>query len=132
MLGPSLKNLVTATQTPTSAATIGMNHTTESRVRFLDTTLESGTAGLGICGSGMLNLVHAGGVPDEPRVERFDRQHREYDHGREKQQTGRRLHRHQRLQLNQSRSESIDKDIDHRPASDELDGTIEADTLFAV
>ncbi len=35
ILGPSLKTLVTATHAPTSAATIGMNQTRESRVRFL-------------------------------------------------------------------------------------------------
>jgi hypothetical protein len=43
ILGPSPKTLVTATQAPTTAATIGMNQTRESRVRRLGTARELGT-----------------------------------------------------------------------------------------
>src|SRR5580700_1850967 len=40
ILGPSLRNLVTATQTPTSAATIGITQTRESLVCPLGTALD--------------------------------------------------------------------------------------------
>ena len=59
IFGPSLRIRVTATQTPTSAATIGMNQTSESRVFFLVTVLDSGTPGGGVFGSGMSNLSRA-------------------------------------------------------------------------
>ena len=44
--GPSLRIFVTATQAPATAATMGMIQTSESRVRFLATALDSGTWGL--------------------------------------------------------------------------------------
>jgi hypothetical protein len=44
IVGPSSMILVTATHTPTKAATIGMNHTS-SRVRLLGSLLDSGTGG---------------------------------------------------------------------------------------
>src|SRR5271156_1263027 len=126
ILGPSLSTRVTATHAPTIAARIGMNQTSESRVRFLGTFLDSGTDERGGSRSGISNLFRTClyrtcGIPDEPRIERLDRQHRKHHHRREEDQAGPRLDRHQWLQLDQGRGESIDEYIDHRPASDELD-----------
>src|SRR5579863_1155113 len=132
ILGPSLMTLVTATHTPTNAAKIGMNQTNESRVRLLDTALELGTGGIGVSGSGMLNLFRTGGIPDQARVEGFDRKHRQHHDRRKKKQAGRGRHRHQWLELNQGCGEGVDEHIDHRPASDEVDHSIHPDALLIV
>ena len=113
ILGPSLRTLVTAIQTPASAATIGMIQTSDSRVRLLGTAFESGTEGIGVPRSGMLNLFRDCGIPDQPRIEGLDREHRQHHHRREKEQARPRLHRHQRLKLNQGRGEGVDENVDH-------------------
>src|SRR5580693_1352725 len=105
--GPSLSTLVTATHAPTTAARIGMNQTSESRVRLLGTVLDSGTEERGgslsgICDLFRIGLLPAYRIPNQPRIERFDREHREHHHRREEDQAGPRLNRHQRLKLNQS------------------------------
>src|SRR5208337_710719 len=56
ILGPSLSTRVTATHAPTTAATIGMNQTSESRVRFFGTLLDSGTDGRAGSRSGIAYL----------------------------------------------------------------------------
>src|SRR5271170_6447979 len=86
--GPCSRIFVTAIHTPATAATMGMTQTSESRVRFLGTALASGTLE-NFSVSGMLHLAFdflcRGGIPDQPRVERFDRQHGQ-DHDRCKEQ----------------------------------------------
>src|ERR1700683_2514510 len=125
IFGPSLITRVTATHAPTIAARIGMNQTSESRVRFLGTFLDSGTEErVGGSRSGISNLFRiclyrTCSVPDQPRIERLDRQHRKHHYRREKDQAWPRLDRHQRLQLDQGRGEGVDDYIDHRPASHE-------------
>src|SRR5205809_2001649 len=128
IFGPSARILVTATQTPAIAATIGTSQTTESRVRFLGTFLDSGTYGAWF--SGTLHLRPAGCIPDETGVERFDREHRQHHDCREEEQPGSRLDRHERLKLHECRGESVDEHVDHRPASDEFDHPVETDALY--
>src|SRR5882724_394393 len=110
------------------AGTIGTIQTRESRVRFRGTFLDSGTYGAWF--SGTLHLRPAGCIPDEPGVERFDREHRQHHDGREEEQPGPRLDRHERLKLHECRGESVDEHVDHRPASDELDHPVETDALY--
>src|SRR5579864_9181468 len=129
MFGPSLRILATATHTPTSAAMIGMVHTSESLVCFLGTALDSGMGPGGVCGSAMCNLAQIGGVPDQSRVERLDRQHRQYYNRREEKEARPRLHRHQRLKLDQRGGKGVDEHVNHRPASDELDDPVHPDAL---
>src|ERR1700719_1160858 len=76
IFGPSLSILETATQAPTTAAIIGITQTTEIRVLFLATARDSGIGGIDVRSSAMSNLLRAGRIPDQPWVERFDRQHR--------------------------------------------------------
>src|SRR5580765_3136508 len=91
ILGPSLRILVTATQVPMTAATIGTIQTMESRVRFFGTALASATGGTGGFPSGMRqHLFRTGRIPDQPRIERLDAEHRQHDHRREEEQPRRR------------------------------------------
>ena len=72
------------------------------------------------------------GIPDQPRIEGLDREHRQHHHRREEKQARPRLHRHQRLELDQRGGEGVDEHVDHRPASDELDHPVEPDPLRVV
>src|SRR4029077_12835958 len=90
--GPSQRMRVTATQTPASAATMGTIHTSEIRVLLLLTARASGALG-SIVSSGMAYLRYGHRIPDQTRIERLDRQHREHDDRREEEHAGRRLHR---------------------------------------
>src|SRR5260370_26241939 len=103
--GSWLRFLVTATHAPRSAATIGMSQTSESRVRLLGTLLDSVTEERGGSRSGICNLfricrVRIYGIPDESRIERLDREHREHHYRRKQDQAGAPLHFHQRRPLN--------------------------------
>src|ERR1022692_2750614 len=111
ILGPWLMILVTATQVPATAATIGMIQTSESRVRFLGTTFASGTWGSGLSLSGMLNLLRTCGIPDQSRIKGLDREHRQHHHRGEEKKPGRRLHRHERLKLDEGDGEGVDKHV---------------------
>ena len=72
------------------------------------------------------------GVPDQPRVEGFDRKHRQHHHGCEEKQSRSRLHRHQRLELDQGGGKGVDEHVNHRPAADELDDSVEPHPLLVV
>src|SRR6266576_1749610 len=120
IFGPSLRILVTATQTPVSAATMGTIQTTESRVRFLTTVRASPTWGSGGSRSGIPHLSRAQGIPDQSGIERLDREHRQHHDSREEDQPQRRLHRHEWLELHERGGEGVDEYVDHRPAPDEL------------
>src|SRR5215471_8688901 len=118
IVGPSARIRVTATQAPTTAATIGTIHTSDRRVLRLPRCFDSGTGGSGASASGMSDLVGARRVPDQAWIEGLDGEHRE-DHDRgEEEQARRGLHRHERLELDQRRGEGVDEDVDHRPTSD--------------
>src|SRR3984957_13175694 len=132
IVGPSLRILVTATHTPTSAARIGMNHTSDSRVRLRVRPFDSGTGGKGRSLSAIEYLFRTRRIPDEARIERLHRQHRQHHHRRKEQQPGPRRDIHKWLKLNQRRGESIDEHIDHRPAPDELHHPVQPYPLPAV
>src|SRR6202041_342852 len=137
IVGPSLNTRVTATHAPTTAARIGMNQTSESRVRFLGTFLDSGTDDRGGSRSGICNLfriclLRTYRIPDQSRIERLDREHRKDHDRREEDQARSRFHRHEWLKLNQSSGEGIDEYVDHRPASYELDHPIHTNPLLVV
>src|SRR5215510_1641704 len=125
IFGPSARIRVTATQAPAIAATMGMIQTSESRVCFLPTALESGTFGGNPSPSAMANLSRACRIPDQTRVKGLDAKHRQHHHRREEEQAGTRFHRHERLQLDERGGEGVDEDVDHRPAPDEADHAVE-------
>src|SRR5579871_2235273 len=129
IFGLSLLILATPTQTPTSPAAIGTSQTREGRVRFLGTALDTATCMSSW--SGILAPCRAHGIPDQPRVEGLDGEHREHDDRGEEKQTHRRLHRHERLKLHERGGKGVDEHIDHRPASDELDHPVELDALVS-
>src|SRR5260370_14926568 len=97
ILGLWLTPLVTATHAATMAATMGMSKSSESRVRLLGTLFDSVTEERGGSRSGICNLfricrVRIYGIPDESRIERLDREHREHHYRRKEDQAGARLH----------------------------------------
>src|SRR6516164_7971654 len=128
--GPSLRILVTATQTPIAASSFGITPTTESRVRLGETPLDCGKVGSVVRSSAILNSLFACRVPNQTGIERLDRQHCQHHDHREEEQPGPRLDRHQRLELHQSRCEGVDKNIHLRPPPDELDGSKEPNALL--
>src|SRR5215469_17056341 len=130
--GPSLRILVTATQTPSAAATIGIIQTTESRVRLGESPLDCGTVGSVVRSSAILNSLFACRVPYQTGIERLDRQHGQHHYHREEKQPGPWLDRHERLELHQSRGEGVDENIHHRPPPDELDGSKEPNALLVI
>src|SRR5215469_7213075 len=123
IFGPSLRILVTATHRPTTVATIGMIHTSESLVFFLATALDSGIEPDGVCGSAMVNLLRICSVPNQARVERLDREHRQHHYRGEEEQAGPWLDRHQGLKLDQCRGKGVHEYVNHGPTSDELNRT---------
>src|SRR5437867_4284768 len=124
MVGPSLRMRCTAMPMATTAARIGMIHTTEIRARLPGTTVACGT--LGRSGpSAIVSSPFAAGMPDQAGVEGRRRDHRQHAHRREEQHPRPGLHVHQRLELHQRDGESVDEHVEHRPAADELDHVIE-------
>src|SRR5215475_1999214 len=91
MVGPSLRMRWIAIPSATTAARIGMSHTTEMRVRRCRVTVASGRGGSSTC----LAMVSSLGpsVPDQARIERLGRHHRQHHHRREEQHAGTRLDR---------------------------------------
>src|SRR5215469_1132213 len=128
--GPSLRILVTATQTPSAAATIGIIQTTESGVRLGERPLDCGTVGSVVRSSAILNSLFASRVPNQTAIERLDRQHCQHHDHREKKQPGTRLDRHERLELYQGRCEGVHKNIHHRPPPDDLNHAKESNALL--
>src|SRR5271170_3291555 len=114
IVGPWLRILVTATQTPTSAATIGITQTGEILVCFLATARDWGTGGSGVCCSTMYNLLGADGVPDKTWVKGLNRKHRQHHHRGEEDEPRSGFNRHQRLELDQGCGKSVDEHVDHR------------------
>src|ERR1019366_7809344 len=114
----------------TTAARIGMIHTTEIRKRFERATLACGKS-LGSFSSAMDGLAGIDAVPDQTRIKGFGREHGQHHHGGEKQHTLARRHRHQRLQLHQGHGEGVDEHIEHRPSADDYDQPIEPCALTA-
>src|ERR1700691_6334545 len=111
IFGPSLSTRVTATHAPTIAARIGITQTSEIGVRLLVTARAFGIGGIGGSFSGMLSHLRTARIPYQARIKRFDREHRKHHHRRKEEQARRRLNRHQRLQLNQSRRERVDEHV---------------------
>src|SRR5262249_33101790 len=105
IFGPCARIRVTATHTPATAATIGTTHTTESRVRFRVTVLDSDTDAVG---PGMLHLAPPRGTPYQPRVEASHRKHRQPHHRREEEEPEPGFDRHERLELHERRREGVD------------------------
>ncbi len=96
IVGPSLRYCWTTIPTPTSAATIGMIHTTGTRVRFFGTLVASGTFARSAF-SVICLLLSLAGIPDQAGVERFRREDRQDDHRREEQDPGLGRNGHERL-----------------------------------
>src|SRR5262245_20184837 len=128
MVRPSLRMRWMAIPTATTAARIGMIQTTEIRVRLRRPTVACGRRGKSVS-SAIVSPHFSAGIPDEARIEGFGRNHREHDHRREKQHPRSGRHRHQRVQLHEGDGEGVDEHVEHRPASDELDQTIETSAL---
>src|SRR5262245_14492220 len=123
MLGPSLSSRCTATPIATNAARIGMIQTGEMREGLGATTLARGISRDPAL-SAMCHARPVMRIPQQARIERLRRQHRENDHGHEEWHSGTGLHRHQRLQLHQRHHEGVHEHVQHRPAADEIDDPI--------
>src|SRR5512139_1643752 len=96
IVGPSLRMRWTAIPTPTSAARTGMIHTIDRRLRLGATTVACGSSTSSL-GSAMRAPARLVGVPDQPRIERVGRDHRQHDHRHEVHDADARRHRHQRV-----------------------------------
>src|SRR6202171_2266610 len=106
MVGPSVTMRWTAIPMATTAARMGMIQMTEKRVRFGGSTVACGRGSRPV-GSGMTALPVLARIPDQARVEGLHREHREHHHGHEEHHPGPRLHRHERLELNEGDGERI-------------------------
>src|SRR5262245_7738885 len=131
MVGPSLKMRWTAIPMATTAARMGMIHTTEIRARRLGTTVASGMSGCSRS-SAMASWPSASGIPDQARVEGLRGDHRQHDDGREEEHPRPGFYRHQRLELHEGDGERVDEHVQHRPAADELDEAEQAGPLAAL
>src|SRR5262245_31250046 len=119
IVGPSLSTRCTAIPSATTAATIGITHTTDTRARRRGTTTACATPPPST-GSSAMASPRPGSVPDQPRIEGLRRQHCQHDHRGEEQDTGPRLDRHQRLELHERDRERVHEHVQHRPAADRL------------
>src|SRR5262249_18763353 len=124
MVGPSLRTCWTAIPMATTAATIGMIQTTETRARLLGTTVARGSVSRSLVSSMVAPLGECR-VPDESRIEGFGGDHRQPPHRREEQHPRPGLHRHQGLELDERDGERVDEHVQHRPAADVLDQAIQ-------
>ena len=106
----------------------GTIQTRESRVCFLGHGPRLGHEA-GRSDQAWRGLAPRDRIPDQPRIEGLDREHRQHHDRREEEQAGRRPHRHERLQLHERRGEGVDEDVDHRPAADQLDHAVEPHAL---
>src|SRR5262245_16188104 len=131
MVGPSLRIRWTAIPMATTAARMGMIHTTETRARRLGTTVASGTSGSSRS-SGMASWPSTSGIPDQARVEGLGCDHRQHDDGGEEDDPRTGLYRHQRLELHEGDGERVDEHVQHRPAADEPDEAEQAGPLAAL
>src|SRR5215467_625616 len=123
MVGPSVRIRSTAIPTAITAARMGMIHTMEIRELFFETTVACASSSRSP--SAMFALLRRAGIPDETGVEGHRRQHGQDDHPGEEDHTRAGLHGHERLQLHEGNGERIDEHVEHRPAPDDLDQTIE-------
>src|SRR5574337_264053 len=130
MVGPSLKTRWIAIPMATTAARIGMIQTIEIRVPLFGTIVACGRLSRSMF-SAMPPIPVRPRIPDEARVEGLHRNHRQHDHRREKQHSRTWLHRHQRLQLHEGDGERVDEHVQHRPAADKLDHSIQPCPLAA-
>src|SRR6188768_3846004 len=130
MVGPSLIMRWMAMPMATTAARIGMIQTTEIRVPFFRTTVACGSSSRLIF-SAMRTLRVCQRIPNQPGVKGLRRDHRQHHHRREKNYPRTGLDKHQRLELYQGNGECVDENIQHRPAPDELDHSIQPGALTA-
>src|SRR5262245_5459317 len=119
--GPRSRMARTASQPPTSTATIGMIQTSWKAKRFRGTATASGSWD-GDSGSAML-LLH--GVPDQARIEGLSREHRDHHHRPERDGAGAGLDAHESSELDESGEERGYVNVDHGPATDDLQDPIE-------
>src|SRR5271167_767946 len=90
IVGPALRMRCTAIPMATTAARIGMIHTTDIRKPFCRDTLASGRL-LRSFSLGIAKFVRVCGIPDQARVEGFGREHGQYHHGGKEQHAWTRL-----------------------------------------
>src|SRR5262245_7754665 len=130
IVGPSLMMRWMAIPIATTAANIGMIQTMEIRVCLLGTTVACGKLLRSVL-SAMLVYPIQSRIPDEARVERLSSNHRQHNYSREKQYPRPRRDRHQRRELHQGNCERVDEHIEHRPAADKFDQSIQSGS-FAI
>src|SRR6185295_11071833 len=131
IVGPSARSRWIAMPSATSAASAGMIQMMEMRRRFRRVTAAFGRSSCSGC-SAMRGSMPDSGVPDEPRVERFRRQHRQYDDGSEEQHAGAWRDRREGGKLHERDGERRNEDVEHRPAADEFDDAVELRALPVV
>ena len=118
ILGPSPMTLVTATQAPTSAATIGMTRPERAACASWVQPSSRGLEGLAgrdqACRTSLglaASHISRGSKDSTASIVSTNR--------RKKKQARRRRHRHQRLKLDQGGGEGVDEHVDHRRRSGE-------------
>ena len=134
IFGPSLRILVTATQTPTSAATIGMNHTSDRRVRLFGHGSRFGYRRSGLSRSIMCTFYGPLWPLADGRGSQISRGSNDSTASivstttaAKKNSPGPGSTDIERLELDQGGREGVDEHVDHRPASDELDHPVQPD-----
>src|SRR5882672_1210689 len=119
MVGPRSSTAFTPSQPASSAATKGTSHTAGSDQR----------ARLAATASGVSAGCMALRVPDEARIETHRRQHGEHHDRGEGKRAGPGVDRRQGLRLDERDQDRGHIDVEHRPASDQLDDAVEARAL---
>src|SRR5438034_974187 len=119
IVGPLSRTAFTASQPPTSAATIGISHTRDSDPRRFGTTSAGGMSSM-LKSSGVLAIVSPHWIPHEPRIKRLRREHRHHHHRTERDRRRPRLDRRQGLELDQRGEHRRHLDVHHGPAPDDL------------
>ena len=119
IVGPLSRIALTASQPPTSAATIGMSQTSCSeRRRFRARRRPRGCSGSRI---GVRSVRQPWGFSGGSQIRRgskgMRREHGQHHDGAEGDRAGARLDRRQRLQLHQRDDQRHHVDVEHRPAA---------------
>src|ERR1044071_6327180 len=128
MVGPCSSTAFTASQPPTSTATMGMSQMSCGVKRRLGTATASGRSwASGSCGLSATRGLH--GVPDQARIEALGREHGQDHHRPEGDGSRPGLDGHEPSELHEGGEESGHVDIDHRPAADELEHPVQARAL---
>src|SRR5579864_6648607 len=129
MVGPCSMTAFTASQQTISTAMIGTSQISCSRQRGRGVATASGISGES-GRSGGLAMILLRQIPDQARVKRHRGKHGQNDDRAKGNRCRTGLDRRERIELNKRDEHRDDVDVEHRPASDQLDDTIDARPLL--